>query len=81
MTIGVVTGMQAEARLLDGLGYRVVAAGGNAAATRAKTAGLIRDGVTGLISFGIAGALDPSLRPAGRPPGGLQSRLVAVRPE
>lgn len=63
MAIGVVTGMVSEARLLEGLGYTVVAAGGHAAATRAKTERLIRDGVTGLISFGIAGALDPSLQP------------------
>lgn len=63
MTIGIVTGMLAEAKLLEGAGYLVVAAGGNAAATRAKTERLIRDGVTGLISFGIAGALDPNLRP------------------
>jgi len=63
MTIGVVTGMLAEAKLLDGLGYRVVAAGGNAASTRTKAAKLIKDGVTGLISFGIAGAIDPDYRP------------------
>ena len=62
MAIGVVTGMVSEARLLAGPGYTVVAAGGHAAATRAKTESLIRDGVTGLISFGIAGALDPNLR-------------------
>jgi adenosylhomocysteine nucleosidase len=63
MAIGVVTGMVSEAKLLAGPGYAVVAAGGHAAATRAKAERLIRDGVTGLISFGIAGALDPSLRP------------------
>lgn len=63
MTIGVVTGMLAEARLLNGLGHRVIATGGNAMATRAKTEEMVRDGVSALISFGIAGALDPSLKP------------------
>lgn len=63
MTIGVVTGMEAEAKLLNGLGFRVVACGGNPAITRAKTEDLIRGGVSALISFGIAGALDPRLRP------------------
>ncbi|WP_303984066.1 nucleoside phosphorylase [Dongia mobilis] len=63
MAIGVVTGMVSEAKLLEGFGYTLVSAGGHAAATRAKTERLIRDGVTGLISFGIAGALDLSLRP------------------
>lgn len=63
MTIGVVTGMEAEARLLNGLDYRVIAAGGNPDVTRAKTEEMVRDGVTALISFGIAGALDPRLQP------------------
>lgn len=63
MTIGVVTGMLAEAKLLNGLDYRVVAAGGNPDATRAKTEELARCGVTALLSFGIAGALDPRLQP------------------
>lgn len=63
MTIGVVTGMLAEARLLDGLGYHVVAGGGHAEATRRKTEDLIAAGATSLLSFGIAGALDPALQP------------------
>lgn len=63
MTIGVITGMEAEAKLLNGLGYRVVAAGGNPGVTLAKTEELIRAGVTALLSFGIAGALDPRLQP------------------
>lgn len=63
MTIGVVTGMLAEAKLLNGLDYRVVATGGNADVTRAKTEEMVRDGVTALVSFGIAGALHPNLQP------------------
>ncbi|WP_374656258.1 nucleoside phosphorylase [Dongia sp.] len=63
MKVGVVTGMLAEARLLEGLGYRVVAGGGHPRATRDKTELLVQEGVTALLSFGIAGALDPSLKP------------------
>jgi adenosylhomocysteine nucleosidase len=63
MIIGVVTGMLAEARLLNGSGYLVVAGGGHAEATRRKTEDLIAAGATSLLSFGIAGALDPALQP------------------
>jgi adenosylhomocysteine nucleosidase len=63
MTIGVVVGMESEARLLDGLGLRVVAGGGHAAATQRKIEDLVAGGATSLLSFGIAGALDPSLKP------------------
>lgn len=63
MTIGAVTGMLSEGRLLDGLGFRIVAGGGHAAATKRKTEELIAGGATSLLSFGIAGALDPSLKP------------------
>jgi adenosylhomocysteine nucleosidase len=63
MTIGVVVGMTSEARLLDGLGFTIVAGGGHAEATRRKSEELAASGITALISFGIAGALDPSLGP------------------
>jgi hopanoid-associated phosphorylase len=63
MSIGAVTGMLSEARLLEGLGYRIVAGGGHAAATRRKVEVLVTGGATGLVSFGIAGALDPDLEP------------------
>lgn len=63
MKIGVVTGMQAEARLLRGMNCLVVAGGGNAESTTRKIEQLIADGATHLASFGIAGALDPSLGP------------------
>jgi len=63
MTVGAVTGMLSEARLLEGLGYRIVAGGGHADATRRKAEALVAGGATALISFGIAGALDPDMEP------------------
>jgi len=60
--LGVVTGLQSEARLVAGLPLRVVSGGGQAEATRHKIDALIAQGVSGLISFGIAGGLDPALR-------------------
>lgn len=63
MKLGVVTGMLAEAKLLDGMGYDVVAGGGDPVSTAAKIEQLVQGGATHLASFGIAGALDPNLRP------------------
>src|SRR5262245_22159612 len=63
MTIGVVVGMLSEARLLEGLDFRIVAGGGHAAATQRKAEELAGGDVAALVSFGIAGALDPSLKP------------------
>jgi hopanoid-associated phosphorylase len=63
MTIGVVTGMASEAKLLRGTGIAVVSTGGNAEATKRGAEALLRQGATKLVSFGIAGALDPSLKP------------------
>jgi hopanoid-associated phosphorylase len=62
MPLGVVTGMASEARIF-GADALTIAAGGDAAATRAGIASLISRGADRLVSFGIAGALDPSLRP------------------
>ncbi|MDY0873367.1 phosphorylase family protein [Dongia rigui] len=63
MTVGAVTGMLSEARLLDGLGYIIVAGGGHAEATKRKVEALVVGGAEALVSFGIAGALDPDLEP------------------
>lgn len=63
MAIGVVVGMLSEARLLDGLGFTIVAGGGHAEVTRRKADALAASGATALVSFGIAGALDPALKP------------------
>ena len=58
MNLGIVTGLIAEARLARPLG-RVLAGGGRPEAA-AET--LARQGVHGLLSFGLAGGLDPALR-------------------
>ena len=60
--LGIVTGMASEARIFraDAL---TISAGGDAQATRAGIAKLIVQGADRLVSFGIAGALDPSLKP------------------
>ena len=60
--LGVVTGLKSEAKLLNGLGLACVSTGGQAREARRKIDRLIADGATGLVSFGIAGALSPALR-------------------
>lgn len=63
MRLGIVTGMVAEARLLKGVECALVSGGGDVESTRRKVDSLIIGGATHLVSFGIAGALDPSLKP------------------
>lgn len=58
--LGVVTGLKSEAKLLKGLAC--VSTGGQAREARRKIDRLIAEGATGLVSFGIAGALSPQLR-------------------
>jgi adenosylhomocysteine nucleosidase len=60
--LGVVTGLKSEAKLLKGLGLTCVSTGGQAREARRKIDHLIAEGATGLVSFGIAGALSPELR-------------------
>jgi adenosylhomocysteine nucleosidase len=62
MPLGIVTGMASEARIF-GADALTISAGGDADATRAGIAGLIAGGADRLVSFGIAGALDPALKP------------------
>jgi adenosylhomocysteine nucleosidase len=62
-TIGVVTGLRAEARCLRGLDVRVGCSGGSAERARAEAARLVTDGAVSLVSFGLAGGLAPQLRP------------------
>ncbi|MDE2516527.1 MAG: hypothetical protein KGL12_10915 [Rhodospirillales bacterium] len=66
--IGIVVGLAVEARMAAPLARRlgavVAVGGGGAAGAAAACARLLGQGVGGLISFGLAGGLDPAL-PAG----------------
>jgi adenosylhomocysteine nucleosidase len=59
---GFVVGLAAEARLVRSLGWPIAIGGGTAVGARAAAECLVRDGVGALISFGLAGGLDPALR-------------------
>ena len=61
MSIVVVVGMRAEARLARRLGLPVVVGGGSAAGAGAAVAGAVAEGASGLLSFGLAGGLDPAV--------------------
>lgn len=61
--IGIVTGLEAEARIARRLGWPVEVGGGTAAGARAAAGRLADQGATALVSFGLAGGLDPALRP------------------
>ncbi len=61
--VGIVTGLEAEARIARRLGRIVAVGGGTAAGARGAARTLIEQGATALISFGLAGGLDPALRP------------------
>lgn len=63
MRIAAVTGLAAEARILRRRGLAVLATAGDPARTAEAAARLLRDGADALLSFGIAGALDPALAP------------------
>ena len=60
---GIVVGMHAEARLLNGSGLAVAIGGGTPAGATAAAERLLADGAPALISLGLAGGLAPSLRP------------------
>ncbi len=60
---GVVVGLAAEARIARRLGWRVAIGGGTAKGAEAAAARLITAGARALVSFGLAGGLDPALRP------------------
>ena len=63
--IGIVVGLVAEAKIAGSLGARI-AIGGGTAAGAASAADTLAPHVSALISFGLAGGLDPAL-----PPGAL----------
>jgi adenosylhomocysteine nucleosidase len=58
-----VVGLTAEARIARRLGWPVATGGGTAAGAEAAAQRLVAQGATGLISFGLAGGLDTTLRP------------------
>ncbi len=64
LMIGIVVGFVAEARVARGLGGHVEIGGGGGPGAAAAAARLIDARVTGLLSFGLAGGLDPAI-PAG----------------
>lgn len=61
--LGFVVGLPAEARIAARFGYPVRAGGGTPDGARVAANRLIGEGATSLISFGLAGGLDPALRP------------------
>lgn len=61
--MGIVVGLAAEARIARRLGWKVAIGGGAAVGAEAAARRLIDDGSDALVSFGLAGALDPALRP------------------
>ena len=61
-SLGILTGLAAEARLARPLGH-VLAGGGDAAGALASAERLVAEGATALLSFGLAGGLDPALAP------------------
>ncbi|HEX4111260.1 MAG TPA: nucleoside phosphorylase [Stellaceae bacterium] len=63
MTTFVVAGLEAEAKIARRAGLRTIVACGSKERRATSIAQAIADGATGLISFGIAGGLDPRLKP------------------
>lgn len=68
-TLGVVTGLEAEARwarrgrVIEGASLRIVVAGASVQGAEAAAVRLVGEGVAALLSFGLAGGLVPGLRP------------------
>ncbi|HXP31927.1 MAG TPA: nucleoside phosphorylase [Stellaceae bacterium] len=63
MRVAAITGLAVEARIARGAGLVAVATGGDAARTEAAAERLLAEGASALLSFGIAGGLDPGLAP------------------
>lgn len=62
--LGIVVGLRAEATVAARLRHRVAIGGGTPDGARQAAEALVRQGCAGLVSFGLAGGLDPAL-PAG----------------
>src|SRR5262245_45003816 len=58
-----ITGLASEARIAAGPGIEVICSGCDPARLRAALDGMLRNRYRAIISFGISGALDPSLKP------------------
>lgn len=63
MTLAIITGLAAEARLARKLGVPVDVGGGTPWGAELAAEKLVAAGATALISFGLAGGLDPAFRP------------------
>ena len=61
--LAVITGLTAEAHIARRLGLPVQAGGGTPEGAEAAAEALVAAGATALLSFGLAGGLDPTLRP------------------
>lgn len=62
--LGVITGSRLETRCLPRTGRLLIGCtGGRSAQTHGLAAGLVDRRVEGLVSFGVAGGLDPALKP------------------
>ena len=61
--LGVVTGLRAEAVWIKQAGFMVEAGGGMPAGAKLAALRLISQGAEALLSFGLAGGLEPGLRP------------------
>ena len=61
--IGVITGLQAEARWLADAGFMVQVGGGTPAGASTVARALVAQGAEALLSFGLAGGLQPGLKP------------------
>jgi adenosylhomocysteine nucleosidase len=64
--IGIVVGLASEAKLARRLTPHVLCSGGRPDVAARQALELINSGVTTLMSFGIAGALSPNLKPGSR---------------
>lgn len=63
MRLGFVVGLEAEARIATRFGFTARAGGGMPPGAAEAASRLVADGAAGLVSFGLAGGLDPALRP------------------
>ncbi len=61
--LGILAGLQSEARRLSGSGYTIALSGARLDGARLAAESLVSAGATHLLSFGLAGGLDPALRP------------------